>query len=85
MSKYLKSEAGRRSYESGKKYAKDTFFSNADFNKPDEYQYYMNAGRKTLRNTDKRTRKVQKSTVEAIKYLRHPERYNVDGSIMDWR
>ena len=75
MSTYIKSEAGRRSYETGKKYAQEHFFSNGD------YEY----GRRALANTDKRTRRVSNSTVEAVKYLRHPERYIVDPSITRWQ
>ena len=40
--------------------------------------------RNTLQNTDKRTQKVKNSTVEAIKYLRRPENYQVDGRLMRW-
>lgn len=77
-------EAGRRSYESGKKYAQEHFFNKANVNKPSEYSSLHDAGRQTLRNTDKRTKKVSSSTVEAIKYLRNPERYHVDGDLLRW-
>ena len=48
-----------------------------------EYEHLMKAGRKTLSNTDKRTKKVGSSTVEAIKFLRDPNRYTVDGELYD--
>lgn len=86
LSKYLKSEAGKRSYEAGKKYAKENFFDKADIANPIKYQSLNDAGRRTLRYTDERTRKVEKSTVEAIKYLSRPERYTVDGDLSpNWR
>ena len=87
-SDYIKSEAGKRSYESGKKYAQDHFFSKADkAGKMGDWsrkESLWQAGRQTLENTDRRTNKVQNSTVEAIKYLRHPERYLVDGDLLKW-
>lgn len=85
LSKHLKSEAGKRSYESGKKYAEEHFFSkaNSTSNLAEDLSLFR-AGRQTLANTDKRTKKVSGSTVEAIKYLRHPERYQVDGYLMRW-
>lgn len=84
LSKFIKSEAGKRSYESGKKYAQEHFFSKMDMNKQAEYHSLLRAGRQTLANTDMRTRKVSNSTVEAVKYLMHPERYLVDGDLIGW-
>ena len=49
-----------------------------------EYQHLMSAGRKTLANTDKRTKKVSKSTIEAIKYLKDPNSMMIDGELLDW-
>lgn len=87
-SKYLKSEAGKRSYESGKQYAKEHFFDKADralnTGNTRAFTSYIESGRETLENTDKRTKKVSSSTIEAIKYLRHPEYYQVDGDLMRW-
>lgn len=84
VSKYVKSEAGRRSYESGKAYAIENFLNKADIRNPAQYDSNINAYRQTLRNTDARTRRVSNSTAEAIKYLRHPERYLVDGDLLRW-
>lgn len=82
--RYIKSEAGKRSYESGKKYAQEHFFSKANISNPNKYLSLQEAGRRTLQNTDKRTKQVSSSTFEAVKYLRHPERYQVDGDLMRW-
>lgn len=84
ISKYLKSEAGRRSYEMGKKYAEEHFFSKADIANPIKYEHLIDAGRQTLRNTDERTKKVSKSTIEAIKFLRDPNSSIVDGELLRW-
>lgn len=81
---YIKSEAGKRSYESGKKYAQEHFFSKANISNPNKYLSLQEAGRRTLQNTDKRTKQVSSSTIEAVKYLRRPERYQVDGDLMRW-
>ena len=88
VSKYLKGEAAKKSYELGKKYANDEFFSKLDMSFTGkqsiaEYEHLIKAGRKTLSNTDKRTKKVGSSTVEAIKFLRDPNRYTVDGELWD--
>ena len=89
-SKYLKEKAGKLSYESGKKYAYEHFFSKMkdstvsyDWRRGREnYNALYQAGKQTLQNTDKRTKRVSGSTIEAIKYLRHPESYLVDGSLL---
>lgn len=88
-SKYLKEKAGKLSYESGKKYANEHFFNKMkDLSTFDPYDrnnnYYAMylAGKQTLQNTDKRTRRVSSSTIDAIKYLRHPESYLVDGQAL---
>lgn len=81
-SKYLKSEAGRRSYESGRRYAEEHFFRRADISDPRSYVSLREAGMQTLRNTDRRTRRVSGSTIEAIKYLARPDRYNVAGELI---
>ena len=83
-SKYLKEKAGKLSYESGKKYAKKHFFDKmTGLSTYDPYDRVMYlAGKQTLQNTDKRTRRVSSSTIDAIKYLRHPENYSVDGQIL---
>ena len=84
-SKYLKEKAGKLSYESGKKYAKEHFFDKmTDISTFDQYDRNKNyqamylSGKQTLQNTDKRTKRVSSSTIDAIKYLRHPESYLVD-------
>ena len=84
ISKHLKSKAGRLSYEMGKKYAEEHFFNKADIANPIKYQHLMDAGRQTLQNTDKRTKKVSKSTIEAIKFLRDPNSSIVDGELLRW-
>ena len=84
ISKHLKSKAGRLSYEMGKKYAEEHFFNKADIANPIKYQHLMDAGRQTLQNTDKRTKKVSKSTMEAIKFLRDPNSSIVDGELLRW-
>ncbi len=90
LSKYVKSEAGKRSYESGKRFAE------FNYGRPAKklYEDYLRTGnpifqstaestysayRETLSNTDARTRKVSSNTIDAIKFLRHPEYYDVDG------
>lgn len=95
-SQYLKSTAGKKSYEAGKRYAEEHFFSKADDTLTNvlsgklgkenisQYQSLRDAGIQTLRNTDKRTKKVSGSTIEAIKYLKHPEYYQVDGDLLRW-
>lgn len=88
-SKYLKEKAGKLSYESGKKYANEHFFNKMkdstvsyDWRDRENYNALYLAGKQTLQNTDKRTRRVSSSTIDAIKYLRHPESYLVDGQIL---
>ena len=83
-SKYLKEKAGKLSYESGKKYANEHFFNKMkdstvsyDWNDRENYNALYLAGKQTLQNTDKRTKRVSSSTIDAIKYLRHPENYSV--------
>lgn len=89
-SKYLKEKAGKLSYESGKKYAYEHFFSKMkdstvsyDWRDRKNYNALYQAGRQTLQNTDKRTKRVSGSTIEAIKYLRNPESYLVDGQLIE--
>ena len=88
-SKYLKEKAGKLSYESGKKYAYEHFFSKMkdsavsyDWRDRKNYNALYQAGKQTLQNTDKRTKRVSGSTIEAIKYLRKPESYLVDGELL---
>ena len=88
-SKYLKEKAGKLSYESGKKYAKEHFFDKMTdlstfdpYDRNKNYQALYLAGKQTLQNTDKRTKRVSSSTIDAIKYLRHPESYLVDGQLI---
>lgn len=88
-SKYLKEKAGKLSYESGKKYANEHFFNKMkdstvsyDWRDHENYNALYQAGKQTLQNTDKRTKRVSGSTIEAIKYLRHPESYLVDGQLL---
>lgn len=88
-SKYLKEKAGKLSYESGKKYANEHFFNKMkdstvsyDWRDHENYNALYQAGKQTLQNTDKRTKRVSGSTIEAIKYLRHPENYLVDGQLL---
>ena len=88
-SKYPKEKAGKLSYESGKKYANEYFFNKMkdstvsyDWRDRENYNALYQAGKQTLQNTDKRTKRVSGSTIEAIKYLRHLESYLVDGSLL---
>ena len=95
-SQYLKSTAGKKSYEAGKRYAEEHFFSKADDTLNDilsgksgkeslsQFMSLREAGRQTLRNTDKRTKKVSSSTIQAIKYLRDPNSMMVDGDLLRW-
>lgn len=87
MSKFLKNKAATKSYETGKKIAEQYFKEARKYETSDTGRFLsaMEAGSSTLRNTDKRTRKVKNSTVQAIKYLRRPENYQVDGPLMAWR
>ncbi len=97
LSSYIKTQAGKKSYEAGKKYAEEKFFKKAnaildswDANEPldttrtNQAHSFISAGRQSLARADKRTKKVQKSTIEAIKYLRHPENYQVDADLLRW-
>ena len=84
VSKYLKEKAGKLSYESGKKYANEHFFNKMkdptvsyDWRDRENYNALYQAGKQTLQNTDKRTKRVSSSTIDAIKYLRHPESYSI--------
>lgn len=89
LSKYIKGEAGRRSLEAGQKYANEHFFSKAanafgrsDLTTSQQYERYNSmreAGRNTIVNTHNRTKKVSGSLREAVRYLRNPEYYDVDG------
>lgn len=86
MSKLLKDKAATKSYENGKKVAEQYFKEMKKYDGvsvPRKLSAWS-AYKGTLQNTDKRTQKVKKSTVEAIKYLRHPERYQVDGGLIQW-
>ena len=85
-SEYLKEKAGKLSYESGKKYANEHFFNKMkdstvsyDWRDRENYNALYLAGKQTLQNADKRTKRVSSSTIDAIKYLRHPESYSVDA------
>lgn len=81
MSKFLKNKAAAKSYETGKKFA-EQYLKEAkkhELSDTGRYLSFMDAYSSTLRKTDKRTRKVKNSTIQAIKYLRQPERYQVDG------
>lgn len=86
MSKLLKDKAATKSYETGKRVAEQYFKEMKKYegvSVPHELSAW-DAYRNTLQNTDKRTQKVKNSTVEAIKYLRRPENYQVDGRLMRW-
>ena len=86
MSKLLKDKAATKSYENGRKVAEQYFKEMKKYSGvsvPRELSAW-GAYKGTLQNTDKRTKKVKNSTVEAIKYLRHPERYQVDGGLIQW-
>ena len=84
VSQYIKDKAALKSFEEGKKYAYENFFNKADIANPIKYDSLHKAGRKTLENTDARTKRMKKSTIESIKYLAHPEKYSVDGDLMRW-
>ena len=88
LSNYIKTEAGKKSYEAGKKYAEEQFFSKMrdliDDGDMSNVMSLHKAGKQTLANADKRTKMVQRSTKEAIKYLRHPENYQIDADLLRW-
>lgn len=86
MSKLLKDKAAAKSYETGKKVAEQYFKEMEKYARTStaRTQSAWTAYKGTLRNTDKRTQKVKNSTIEAIKYLRRPENYQVDGALMRW-
>ena len=89
LSKYVKSEAGKKSFREGKYYAENMFYkpmsqmldkyyktgNKADL---DESKAFNTAYKKTLGNVDARTKKVSSNTLDAIKYLRHPENYDLE-------
>jgi hypothetical protein len=90
VSSVIKDKAAKKSYEAGKKYANEMFLNKAnalldswdpykesEFVNMNEAHSLMTAGKQALGNADKRTKKVQRSTIEAIKYLRHPENYPI--------
>lgn len=70
VSKYVKSEAGRRSYEDGK-YFIDAYLKNARKEKNDA-TYWYNEARRVGADTDKRTKIVKSSTIDAVRYLKNP-------------
>lgn len=83
LSKYLKSEAGKKSCKTGQKIVDDYFKQTVEpsimspINKADHY-YKMAKYMQMSRNVDSRTENVQKSTMNAVKYLMHPEKYDID-------
>ena len=87
LSKLLKNKAATKSYETGKKVAEKYFKEmndSLDAGNLAKNHSDWKAYRQTLQNTDKRTERVRRSTAEAIKYLRHPERYQVDGRLIEY-
>lgn len=81
-SQYIKTSAGKKSYELGKK-AIDTYTSLlfddvVDSSKGAISDSFVSERRRNLEEIDARTKKVSKSTVAAIKYLRNPDKYSVD-------
>lgn len=81
-SQYIKTSAGKKSYELGKK-AIDTYTSLlfddvVDSSKGAISDSFVSERRRNLEGIDARTKKVSKSTVAAIKYLRNPDKYSVD-------
>lgn len=49
----------------------------APINKGDT-SYKINKYMQMARNVDSRTENVKKSTINAVKYLMHPEKYDID-------
>ena len=87
VSNLLKDKAAAKSYETGKKVAEKYFKEmndSLDAGNLAKNHSDWKAYRQTLQNTDKRTERVKRSTAEAIKYLRHPERYQVDGRLIEY-
>lgn len=87
VSNLLKDKAAAKSYETGKKVAEKYFKEmndSLDAGNLAKNHSDWKAYRQTLKNTDKRTERVRRSTAEAIKYLRHPERYQVDGRLIEY-
>ena len=76
LSKYLKSEAGKRSYEDGK-YFIDEYIKTAgeytDMGRHDAASWWYDEARRVGRDTDKRSRIVRSSTIDAVRYLRNPD------------
>ena len=70
VSKYVKSEAGRRSYEDGK-YFIDAYLKNAR-KETNDATYWYNEARRVGADTDKRTKIVKSSTIDAVRYLKNP-------------
>ena len=70
VSKYVKSEAGRRSYEDGK-YFIDAYLKNAR-KETNDATYWYNEARRVGADTDKRTKIVNSSTIDAVRYLENP-------------
>lgn len=85
-SKILREKASKKSYEQGKKFAevynKQMYEHMYTGNDTEAYKAMQN-WKSTLHNTDARTKQVSSSTKHAVRYLRHPEYYNVDGAIID--
>lgn len=82
-SKYVKDLASTHAWERGKKYADEHFYSKVTSANTMRNAVLRDFGNVTLDNADKLSTKVGKSTVEAVRYLRHPERYMLDGSIIN--
>lgn len=85
-SKILREKASKKSYEQGKKFAEvynKQMYEYIDTGNNTEAYKAMQNWKTTLHNTDARTKQVSSSTKHAVKYLRHPEYYNVDGAIID--
>ncbi len=83
LSKYLKSEAGKKSLKCGQKIVDDYFKQTVEpsimspTNEADHI-YKLVKYKQMARNVDSRTENVQKSTINAVKYLMHPEKYDID-------
>ena len=83
LSKYLKSEAVKKSLKTGQKIVDDYFKQTVEpsimspINKAD-HSYKISKYMQMSRNVDSRTENVKKSTINAVKYLMHPEKYDID-------
>ena len=90
LSYFIRGKAGEKAVETGQKFY-DAYMGAArisfDGGNQAGYEKYRYSAKETMRNAGRLQSKLHKSTLSAIKYLRHPERYNVDYTAVGskWR